>query len=58
MRRTQEGMKKRNVSLNSYPCGSIVLEVTTTELPDVAPAEVPAEPLAVTFPGDRELAAA
>lgn len=51
-------MKKRNVSLNSYPCGSIVLEVTTTEVPDVVPVANPAEPLAVTFPGDRELAAA
>ncbi|QOD06138.1 hypothetical protein [Pseudarthrobacter sp. BIM B-2242] len=51
-------MKKRNVSLNSYPCGSIVLEVTTTDVPDLVPVAIPAEPVAISFPGDRELAAA
>lgn len=50
-RRTQEGMKKRQVSLNSYPCGTIVLEVTTQELPDVVPVAVVPEP-------EKELAAA
>jgi hypothetical protein len=48
--RTQEGMKKRSVTLKSYPCGAVVLEVTTTELPVIVQAVVP-EP-------ERELAAA
>lgn len=51
-------MKKRNVSLNSYPCGSIVLEVTTVEVPDVVQVALPVEPAVIAFPGDQELAAA
>jgi hypothetical protein len=43
-------MKTRNVSLKTYPCGAIVLEVTTTKIPVIDPAVVP-EP-------ERELAAA
>lgn len=41
-------MKKRSVSLKSYPCGAVVLEVTTE--PVTVPAVVP-EP-------ERELAPA
>jgi hypothetical protein len=43
-------MKTRSVTLKTYPCGTIVLEVMTTELPVIAQAVVP-EP-------ERELAAA
>lgn len=48
--RTQEGMKTRSVTLKAYECGTIVLEVMTTELPVIVQAVVP-EP-------ERELAAA
>lgn len=50
--RTQEGMKTRSVTLKAYECGTIVLEVMTTEIPVIAQAIVPeSEP-------ERELAAA
>lgn len=43
-------MKIRNVSLKAYPCGTVVLEVTTSENPVIEQVVVP-EPV-------RELAAA
>ena len=37
--RTQTDMKKRSVTLTTYPCGAVVLEVITETVPDVAPAQ-------------------
>lgn len=32
-------MKKRSVTLTTYPCGAVVLEVITETIPDALPAE-------------------